>query len=163
MTTVTYEQMPAGEMKVHDGRFVLYVQDRWQGISHAVGDRDILEIHRCNTWETTGKSNGKVNGHLYLKRRPTAKSLTARWQGHKVRAKRPTTRWSSRIGGAPGFKRVNGNQNVKISSPGVVDLAPKGADGLVLTSSDEKGVCDAKSTARIIRRPAYMALRDGPA
>src|SRR5439155_14701983 len=49
-----------------------------------------------------------------------------------------------RVSGGPGLAGKWKTKNVKMSAPGVLEVTPKGSDGVALSYVNEGGMCDAK-------------------
>jgi len=144
-TTVTYEEMAGGLMKVTaDGQSYTFKADG-QEYPTPWGSTITWKAVDSSTWEATYKANAKVVGTAVLKLAADGKTLSV--DGRNVKATGETssdTAVYERLSGGPGLAGKWKTKNVKIGSPGTLSLAPSGADGLVLTFVEEKAVCSAK-------------------
>lgn len=144
-TTVTYEQMAGGEMKVTgDGQSYTF---RTDGKDYPTpwGITVAWKAVNANTWENTTKSNGKVTSSATLKLAADGKTLTV--DAKAIKATGETSNDSivyQRLSGASGLAGKWKTKNVKVGSPGTVTINPSGTDGLTLTYVEEKGSCTAK-------------------
>lgn len=144
-TTVTYEEMAGGRMKFTvDGQSYTFKADGndyptpW-GITSAWKATD------ANTWENTSKANAKVVSTATLKLSSDSKTLTV--DSKSIKATGDTSNDSAvyqRLSGGSGLAGKWKTKNVKIGSPGTLNIKPSGSDGLNLTWVEEKGACNAK-------------------
>ncbi len=144
-TTVTYEQLPGGEMKATmDGQSYTFKTDGkdnmtpW-GITLAWKQVD------PKTWEVVEKTNGKVTATSTVKLPADGKALTV--DAKRVKADGGTSNDTityQRVSGGPGLAGKWKTKNLKTSSPQTLSLTQKGSDGLTISVGNEGGVCDAK-------------------
>lgn len=144
-TTVSYEEMAGGRMKVTaDGQSYTFKPDGkeyptpWGNVAawKAVGP---------STWEVTSKVNDKVVGTATLKLAADGKTLAV--DSRSIKATGETSDDSAvyeRQAGGPGLAGKWKTKNVKIGSPGTLEIAASGAEGVTLTFVEEKGSCSAK-------------------
>jgi hypothetical protein len=144
-TTVTYEQLPGGQMKATmDNQSYTFKTDGsdaptpW-GVTMA------WKTVNASTWEITEKSNGKVTSTSTVKLSPDGKTLS-------IDAKRRKADGST-FTDAVTFQRVLGESGLagkwklnklKTSSPETMTLTQKGNDGLAISSGNMGAVCDAR-------------------
>ena len=144
-TTVTYEQMPGGEMKTTaDGQSYTFKTDGKDNMT-PWGVTVAWKTVDANTWETTDKTNGKVSGTSTLKLSADGKMMTA--TSKAVKADGGTSDDSTtfqRVSGGPGLAGKWKTKSLKTSSPEMLGVAQNGSDGLTLTYGNEGGVCEAK-------------------
>lgn len=144
-TTVTYEQTPAGEIKVTaDGQSFTFKAD---GKEYPTpwGNTTAWKSIDATTWETTDKANGKITATGSVKLSTDSKTLTVESKTMKATGESSNDSMVfQRVSGGPGLSGKWKTKNVKISAPGVMDLAPKGSDGLTLRFVDQGGACDAR-------------------
>ena len=144
-TTVTYEEMAGGLMKVTaDGQSYTFKADG-QEYPTPWGNVAAWKAIDAGTWEVTSKVNAKVVGTATLKLAADGKALTVDSKSMKA-----TGETSSdvvvyeRQTGGPGLAGKWKTKNLKIGSPGTLQIAASGPDGLTLTFVEEKGTCAAK-------------------
>ena len=144
-TTITYEQMSGGGMKVTmDGQSYAFKTDG-KDVPTPWGNTAAWKAIDANTWQTTNKTNGKVIGTDTLKVSADGKSLA-------VDSKMMTASGGShddsvvlrRVSGGPGLAGKWQTKNIKSSSPTSLEIAASGPDGLKITMVNEGGVCDAR-------------------
>jgi hypothetical protein len=144
-TTVTYEAMADGQMKVTvSGQSFTFKAD---GKDYATpfGSVTAWKAVDASTWEVTNKADAKLTGTATYKLAADGKTLTV--DNKNIMPSGETTRDTAvyeRVSGGPGLAGKWKTKNVKIGSPGTVTIAPNGPDGLVLTFVEEKGTCSAK-------------------
>lgn len=144
-TTVTYEQMASGEMKVTgDGQSYTF---RTDGKDYPTpwGVTAAWKAVNGNTWENTIKTNGKVTNTATVKLAADGKTLTV--DSKSIKATGETSNDSvvyQRLSGVSGLAGKWKTKNVKVGSPGTVNITTSGTDGLTLTYVEEKGSCAAK-------------------
>lgn len=144
-TTVTYEQSAAGEIKVvADGLSFTFKAD---GKEYPTpwGTMTAWKSIDAHTWETTDKTNDKVTGTSVVKLSADGKMLTVDTKTVKATGGSSNDSMTyQRVSDGTGLSGKWKTRNVKSSSPGVLDIASNGADGLTLKFADQGGVCDAK-------------------
>lgn len=148
-TTITYEQMPGGQMKATmDGQSYTFRTDGKDNMTpwgmtvawKAIGDK---------SWEMIEKTNGKVTSTSTLKLSPDGKTLA--FDAKRVKADGGTSNDSisfQRVSGGPGLAGKWRTRNLNTSSPDTLSLTPKGNDGLAISLGNTGGVCDAKFDGR---------------
>jgi len=144
-TTVTYEQMTGGEVKFSaDGVSYTFKADGKESPT-PWGTTAAWKSLDANTWETINRANAKVVGTDTLKLSADGKSLTVNSKNMKANGESSDdTVVFQRVSGGQGLAGKWKTANLKVSSPGILEVAEKGADRLTLTYVDLKGVCDAK-------------------
>lgn len=144
-TTVTYEQAAGGEMKMTaDGQSYTFKTDG-KDYPTPWGSSAAWKSVDANTWETIGKVNGKVLSTATMKLSADGKTLTV--DSKNMKATGETSNDSAvyeRVSGTSGLAGKWKTKNLKVGSPGNMTFAANGADGVTLTSVEEKGVCSAK-------------------
>ena len=144
-TTVTYEEMAGGQMKVTaEGQSYTFKAD---GKEYPTpwGSSTAWKAVDASTWEVTYKANAKMVGTATLTLAADGKTLTV--DGKSIKASGETSSDVTvyeRLAGGPGLAGQWKTKNVKIGSPGTLSITPSGPDGLVLTFVEEKAVCSAK-------------------
>ncbi|MEK7409659.1 MAG: hypothetical protein AAB225_31745 [Acidobacteriota bacterium] len=148
-TTVTYEQLPGGEMKASmDGQSYTFKTDGSDTMT-PWGMTVAWKPAGANTWEITEKTNGKVTCTSALKLSPDGRMLTL--DAARVKADGGTSNDSisfQRVSGGPGLAGKWKTSNLKTSSPETLSLTQKSSDGLTLSLGNAGGVCDAKFDGR---------------
>jgi hypothetical protein len=144
-TTVTYEQLPSGEM-----------QATMEGQSYRfkVDEKDYPALFRTTvawksltstSWQATYKLNGKILTTDTLTLSPDGKSLTVNVKGTKPNGEAiDDTIVFERLSGSSGLSGKWKTKNVKSSSPNVLELAPSGTDGLTFRIVDLDLRCESK-------------------
>jgi hypothetical protein len=144
-TTVTYEAMADGQMKVTVAGQSFTFKADGKDYPTPFGNVTAWKTVDASTWEVTNKANAKPTGTATYKLAADGKTLTV--DNKNIMASGETTTDSAvyeRVSGGPGLAGKWKTKNVKIGSPGTVTLAASGPDGLVLTFVEEKGTCSAK-------------------
>jgi hypothetical protein len=143
-TTVTYEEMAGGQMKVTaDGQSYTFKPDG-QEYPTPWGSVTTWKAIDPTRWEVTNKVSAKVVGTATLKLAADGKTLTV--DSKNIKATGETSSDSAvyeRLSGGPGLAGKWKTKNLKIGSPGTLQIAAS-ADGVTLTFVEEKGTCAAK-------------------
>jgi hypothetical protein len=144
-TSVTYEQLPGGEMKATmDGQSYTFKTDGkdnmtpW-GVTMAWKAVDV------NTWEITEKTNGKVGSTSTMKLSADGKMLSM--NSKRVKSDGGVSNDSmtyQRASGGPGLAGKWKTKNLTSSSPEALSVTANGADGVTLTMGNDGVVCAAK-------------------
>lgn len=144
-TTFTYEQMPGGEMKVTmDNQSYTFKTDG-KDYPTPWGTTTAVKAVDANTWETIDRADGKVTATSTEKLSADGKTLTV--DVKRMKADGGTSSESmvlQRVSGGPGLAGKWKTKNVKISSPGTVNITASGPDGLKIAYVEENGTCDAR-------------------
>ena len=144
-TTVTYEQMAGGQMKLTaDGQSYTFKTDG-KDYPTPWGSSTEWKALDANTWEVTNKANAKVVSTATLKLAADGKTLTV--DGKNIKATGETSNDVAvyeRLSGGPGLAGKWKTKNLKIGSPGTLSISPSGPDGLILTFVEEKATCSAQ-------------------
>jgi hypothetical protein len=144
-TTVTYEQMPGGEMKfTMDGQSYTFKTDGKDTMT-PWGLTQAWKVIDTKTWEMIEKANGKVTATSTLKLSDDGQSLAM--DSKRMKADGGSSDDSmtfQRVSGGPGLAGKWKTKNLTSSSPETLTLTPKGSDGLTVTLGNEGSVCDAK-------------------
>jgi hypothetical protein len=144
-TTVTFEQLPGGEMKsTMDGQSYTFKTDGKDNMT-PWGMTMAWKTAGANAWEITEKTNGKVSATSNVKLAADGKTMTM--ETKRAKADGGTSDDSmnlQRVSGSAGLAGKWKTKNMKSSSPETMSLTPKGADGLTIAMGNEGGVCDAR-------------------
>lgn len=144
-TTLTYEQMPGGEMKqTTDGLSYTFKTDGKE-YTTPWGTTAAWKAIDSHTWQLTNKANGKVVSTDTLTVSPDGKALTL--DSNRIKASGETSKdvmTFQRVSGGPGLAGKWKTKNLKMSSPAVLAIVPSGPGGLSLTFVDEKASCSAQ-------------------
>ncbi len=144
-TTVTYEQLAGGAMKATmDGQSYTFQTDGKDTMT-PWGMTVAWKAVDARTWQTTEKVKGQVTATGTLK-------LSADGQQLSFEATRRKTDGGSsqesvayqRVSGGPGLAGLWKTKNLKSSSPEMLLLTPKGADGLTVGFGNAGAACDAR-------------------
>jgi hypothetical protein len=144
-TTVTYEEMAGGQMKfTADGQSYTFKADG-KDYPTPWGTSSAWKAIDPNTWEFTNKTNAKVVSTGTLKLAADAKTLTI--DAKNIKATGEASNDSAvyqRLSGGTGLAGKWKTKNVKVGSPGTMNISPTGSDGMTLTFVEEKGTCNAR-------------------
>jgi hypothetical protein len=144
-TTITYEEIGGGEMKVTGGGQSYTFKADGKDYPTPWGTSDAWKTIDASSWEVTSKANDKVVSTATLKLAADGKTLTV--DAKNLKATGETSNDSTmyeRQSGASGLAGTWKTKNLKIGSPGTVTITPSGSDGVTLTFVEEKGTCSAK-------------------
>ena len=126
-TTMTYDQMPGGEMKVTmDGQSYTFKTDGKDNMT-PWGTTMAAKAVDANTWEMTEKTNGKVSNNSTMKLSADGKMLTL--DSKRVKADGGISNDSmtfQRVSGGPGLAGKWKTKNLTSSSPETLSLAANG-------------------------------------
>jgi hypothetical protein len=143
-TSVTYEQMPGGEIKATmDGQSYSFKTDGKDNKT-PWGTTMAAKTVDANTWEMIEKTNGKVSNTSTMKLSADGKMLSL--DSKRVKADGGVSNDSmtfQRVSGGPGLAGKWKTKNLTSSSPETMSLAPS-SDGVTLSLGNEGGVCAAK-------------------
>jgi hypothetical protein len=144
-TTVTYEQLPSGEMQsTADGQSYKFKLDG-KDYPDPFGNTATWKSLSPTTWETTWKLNGKVLTTDTLTLSSDNKTLTINSKGTKPNGETiDDTIALQRVSGGPGLPGKWKTKNVKSSSPSTLELSPSGEDGLTFKVVDMGLTCESK-------------------
>ena len=144
-TTVSYEQLPSGEMKTTaDGQSYTFRPDGKDNMT-PWGMTIAWKTIDPHTWETTEKANGKVTATSTASLSSDGKTLTI--DSKRAKADGGTSDDSvtfQRVSGGPGLTGKWKTKNLKSSSPESLILSVKGTDGLTIALGNAGATCDAK-------------------
>src|SRR5678816_3576239 len=137
-TSVTYEQMPGGEMKATmDGQSYTFKTDGKDNMT-PWGMTMAVKAVDANTWEITEKTNGKVSNTSTLKLSADGKMLSI--NSKRVKSDGGVSNDSmtfQRVSGGPGLAGKWKTKNLTSSSPETLSVTANGADGVTLTLGNE--------------------------
>ena len=144
-TTVTYEQLPSGEMQAtFDGQSYKFKLDE-KDYPDPFGNTAAWKSLTPTSWQTTWKLKGKVLATDTLTLGSDGKSLTVHTKGTKPNgAPIDDTVVCERVSGGPGLAGQWKTKNVQSGSPSMLELTPSGADGLTYKIVDMDLTCDSK-------------------
>jgi hypothetical protein len=144
-TSVTYEQMPGGEMKATmDGQSYTFKTDGKDSMT-PWGMTLAWKAVDANTWGVTEKTNGKVSSNGTLKLSADGKMLSM--DSKRVKPDGGISNDSmtfERVSGGPGLAGKWKTKNLTSSSPETMSLAPNGSDGVTISLGNEGGICSAR-------------------
>jgi hypothetical protein len=144
-TTVTYEQLPSGEMQsTAEGQSYKFTLDGKDSAAPFDSTAAWSSLG-TNSWQTVWKLKGKALTTDTLTLSPDGKSLTVQTKGTKPNGEPiDTTVIAERVSGGPGLPGKWKTKNLKSNSPSVLELAPSGSDGLMFKIVDMDLVCNSK-------------------
>ena len=143
--TVTYEQLPSGEMQATTAGQTYKFKFDGQDYRDPFGNTAAWKSLGSTSWQTTWKVNGKVIATDTLTLSPDGKSLTVNTKGTKPNGETlDDTAVHERVSGGPGLAGKWKTKNMKSSSPNVLEFAAAGTDGLTFRIVDMDLTCDSK-------------------
>jgi len=144
-TTITFAQAPSGGMQMTvDGQTYTFKTDgkEYDGM---FGSKMSWKATGTGAWEATNKMGAKVLSTDTYKVSADGKSLSLVSKGTSpAGAPFEDSVVYQRVSGTSGLAGKWKTKNLKMSSPGTLELTALGADGLSLKMPDQKLVCDAK-------------------
>jgi hypothetical protein len=143
--TMTYEQLPSGEMQATSlGQSYKFKIDG-KDYADPFGNTAAWKSLGPASWQTTWKLKDKVLMTDFVTLSADGKSLTVNSKGTKPNGeKQDDMAVFDRVSGGPGLAGKWKTKNVKSTSPSVLELTPSGADGLAYRVIDQNMTCDAK-------------------
>jgi hypothetical protein len=148
-STMTYEAAPGGGMKVTaDGQSYTFKMDG-KDVATPFGSTQAWKEVNAKTWEVTEKTNGKVSMTGTVKLSDDGKTLSM--TGKRIKADGSTsddTMTMTRVSGGPGLAGKWKMKNLNASSPELLTLTLKGADGVLVDVGNGGSVCDAKTDGK---------------
>lgn len=143
--TFTYQSLPAGEWQStaegHSYKFKMDGKDYPDGL----GDMAVWKAIDANSWQTTGKLNGKVVATDTLNVSADGSSLTVTTKRTKPNGSAiDATTTFQRLSGGPGLRGKWKATIMKSSSPPVLELVPSGSNGLSFREPDWDIACESK-------------------
>ena len=144
-TTVTYEQLPSGEMQATQGGVSHKFKLDGKGHPAMFGSTAAWKTLSANSWEATFKLNGNVLTTDTLTLSADGKSLTVNSKGKKPNGEMlDDTVVSERVSGGPGLAGKWKTKNMKSAAPSVLEIASSGPDGVVFKIVEMDLTCNGK-------------------
>src|SRR6185295_8625826 len=144
-TTVTYEQLPSGEMQATQAGVSYKFKLDGKEYPAMFGSTAAWKTVSATSWETTWKLNGNVLSTDTLTLSDDGKSLTVNSKGKKPNGEMMNdTVVSERVSGGAGLAGKWKTKNLKSAAPSVLELASSGADGVVFKIVDMDLTCNGK-------------------
>jgi hypothetical protein len=144
-TTVTYEQLPSGEMQSTQAGASYKFKLDGKEYPATFGSTATWKALGANSWETTWKLNGKVLATDTLTLSADGKSMTVNSKGTKPNGEMmDDTVVAERVSGSSGLAGKWKTKNVKSTAPSVLELASSGADAVTFKIVDMGLTCDGK-------------------
>lgn len=143
--TVTFTHNPSGEMQVTaDGQSYTFKTDG-KDYPAFFGSTAAWKTIDANTWETTGKLNGKVTSVDTTRLSPDGKTLTMESKGTRPNGEAfDDTTVYQRVSGTAGIAGKWKTKNIKSSSPESIEFVPEGADAITMNIPAQNATCKAK-------------------
>jgi len=144
-TTVTYEQLPSGEMQATMAGVSYKFKLDGKEYPATFGSTATWKTLSANSWETTFKLNGKVLTTDTLTLSADGKSLTVNSKGKKPNGEMlDDTTVAERVSGSSGLAGKWKTKNVKSAAPSVLEIASSGPDGVIFKIVDLDLTCNGK-------------------
>jgi len=144
-TTVTYEQLPSGEMQATQAGASYKFKLDGKEYPAVFGSTAAWKTLSANSWEATFRLNGKVLTTDTLTLSADGKSLTVNSKGTKPNGEMlDDSVVSERVSGGPGLAGKWKTKNVKSAAPSVLEIASSGPDGVVFKIVDMDLTCNGK-------------------
>ncbi|HEU4938888.1 MAG TPA: hypothetical protein VFT39_20705 [Vicinamibacterales bacterium] len=144
-TTVTYEQLPSGEMQATMAGASYKFKLDGKEVPATFGTTATWKTLSANKWETTWKLNGKTLTTDTLTLSPDGKAMTVNSKGKKPNGEMlDDTVVAERVSGSSGLAGKWRTKNVKSAAPSVLEIAASGADGVVFKIVDMDLTCNGK-------------------
>jgi len=142
-TTVTYEQLPSGEMQATSAGVSYKFKLDGKEYPATFGSTATWKALGANSWETTYKLNGKVLTTDTLTLSADGKSMTVNSKGKKPNGEMlDDTVVSERVSGSAGLAGKWKTKNMKSAAPSVLEIASTGADSLMYKVVDIDLTCN---------------------
>lgn len=144
-STVTFTQLASGEMQFNmDGQSYKFKTDG-KDYPALFGQTAAWKQVDANTWVITGKLNGKTLTTQTVTLSADGNTKTVSFKRSRAHGLTfDDTVVYQRVSGGPGLAGKWKTRSLKSSSPGFMQLAASGDDGLTLKIIDSNIVCDAK-------------------
>lgn len=144
-TTVTYEQLPSGEMQATQAGVSYKFKLDGKEYPATFGSTATWKTLGANAWEVTWKLNGKVLSTDTLTLSADGKSMTVNSKGKKPNGEMmDDTVTAERVSGSSGLAGKWKTKNVKSAAPSVLEIASSGADGVIFRIVDMDLTCNGK-------------------
>ena len=144
-TTVTYEQLPSGEMQSTQAGVSYKFKLDGKEYPATFGTTAAWKSLSANSWETTWKLNGKVLSTDTLTLSADGKSMTINSKGKKPNGEMmDDTVTAERVSGSSGLAGKWKTKNVKSAAPSVLEITSSGADGVTFKIVDMDLTCNGK-------------------
>jgi len=142
--TATYEAVPGGFKATMDGLSYTFTTDGKE-VATPWGTMASVKAINATTWEGTNKVNGKLFSTDIIKLSPDNKTLTL-----ESKMVQPTggpatsTMTFQRTSGTTGLAGTWKANKMSTTTAGLIEIAAKGVDGIVLKLVDLNATCDGK-------------------
>ena len=140
--TATYEAVPGGFKATMDGVSYTFTTDG-KPVATPWGTMASVKAIDASTWEATNTVNGKLFSTDTIKLGADGKTMTV-----VSKMTQPTggnsenTMTFTRVSGGPGLAGTWKAAKMSSTTAGLVEIAVKGADGIVLKFLDQSATCD---------------------
>ena len=144
-TTVTYEQLPSGEMQATQAGVSYKFKLDGKEYPATFGSTATWKSLSANSWETTWKLNGKVLSTDTLTLSADGKSMTVNSKGKKPNGEMmDDTVTAERVSGTTGLAGKWKTKNLKSAAPSVLEIAASGPDSVTFKIIDMDMACNGK-------------------
>ena len=143
--TATYEAMPGGGFKATmDGLSYTFTVDGKE-VATPWGTMSSVKAINATTWEATNTVSGKLFSTDTIKLSADGKSMTVESKMAQPSGGTSTnTMTFQRVSGGPGLAGTWKAAKMASTTAGILEIAVKGADGIVLKFLDQNATCDGK-------------------
>ena len=143
--TVLYEATPGGGYKATMDGVSYNFRTDGKDTPTPWGSTAAWSSIDATSWQVVNRANGKLVSTDTVKVSPDGKTLSVRSTMMKASGETSDNEMTlNRVSGGPGLAGKWQASNLQSSSPGSMNIAAKGSDGLTITFVDQNGVCDAK-------------------
>lgn len=142
--TATYEAAPGGFKATMDGVSYTFTTDGKE-VATPWGTMQSVKAVNATTWEATNKVNGKLFSTDTIKLSADAKTMTVESKMVQPAGGTATSSMTfQRTSGTTGLAGTWKAAKMSTSTAGLLEIAAKGADGIVLKFLDQNATCDGK-------------------
>jgi hypothetical protein len=142
--TATYEAVPGGFKATMDGLSYTFTTDGKE-VATPWGTMQSVKAINATTWEATSKVNGKLFATDTISLSADGKTMTVvSKMTQPSGGPGATTLTFTRVSGTSGLAGTWKAAKMSSTSAGIIEIAVKGPDGIVLRFLDQNATCDGK-------------------